>query len=197
MPPAAHESVPAMLHMQRVIGNQAIQRLLHANVEGLEKGSHSTPGFALNLRPLSAGVRALPDNRLGYNVTRVRAIHAGNASRPPAAFVSLSRLEAGESTISVTQPLSDDGKASAVPPAVQRKEDSCAVPFGMNKVTSGPFQGGYTMDDYLPSIRERGSGATLIRLARSIREKWLALTFSFMGRSPFHAGRSSFRWSRR
>lgn len=156
MPPAAHESVPAILHMQRMIGNQAVQRLLHANAEGLDRGSHSTPGFALNLKSLSAGVRALPDNRLGYSLTRARAIHARNASRPPAAFAALSRQTTGASTISVNQPPSGDSKASAVPPSVQLKPDSCAVPFAMTKVTSGPFQGGYTMDDYHPKHKGKG-----------------------------------------
>lgn len=159
MLPPAREAVPPILRLQRVIGNQEVQRLVRADLEGVKRvsDSPSTRGVPPALKPLNVGVRAFPEPRFGHTFSsRVRSANPGYARRHSAAFVSLPRLGGNESTISVTQPLSDDSKASAVPPAVQRKEDSCAVPFAMNKVTSGPFQGGYTMDDYHP--RNKGKG---------------------------------------
>ena len=42
-PPPANHTVHSILHLQRTIGNQAVQRLLHPNAEALEAGSDTTP----------------------------------------------------------------------------------------------------------------------------------------------------------
>ena len=91
-----------------------------------------------------------------YHFSRIRAVHAGEASTPPATRVSLPPPEADESTTFVNQPPTGGSKAPTAPPAAVPKGDSCAVPFAMTKVTSGPFQGGYTMDDYFPKHTGKG-----------------------------------------
>jgi hypothetical protein len=155
---AAHHAVPPILYSHRASGNQAVRRLLHANVENLEVGSNSpsTPGCAHALTPPDAGTREVPQPHFGHDFSRIRIVPAGDASRPPAAFVSLPRRGADEAPISVNQPPSGGSKAPTPTPAPQRKGDDCAAPFAMTKVTSGPFQGGYTMDDYYPKLKGKG-----------------------------------------
>lgn len=101
------------------------------------------------------GAQAFTESRFGHDFSRIRAVQATDASTRPAALVSLPRLGADETTIFVNQPPPGGGRAPGAPPAAPTG-DSCAKPFDMVKVTSGPFQGGYTMDDYFPQHKGKG-----------------------------------------
>jgi hypothetical protein len=95
---------------------------------------------------------------LGHDFSLVR-VHSEFA--PTTTVVSIPVL--GQEDEKVEAPDGGPGPLAGPAPGPSSGGDACSAPGSMTKVTSGPFQGRYSVDDYYPDLVGRGfwsGGAT-------------------------------------
>ncbi|MBC8031573.1 MAG: hypothetical protein H7Z16_15930 [Pyrinomonadaceae bacterium] len=189
--------------LQRLIGNQAVQRLSEANTRDVKEDSttkitgfghdfsqipvHATTPMPVQPR-VTTGVpgdhydnagdrRAEPaqdDHRptdldraaqapddlardtFGFGTLRIIPIPASAAGARSSP--TMPTADGGEQDIFVPPPTGGGNTAPANPSQVvpTPETDSCEQPRSMNKIVSGSFLGGLTMDDYFPDLSGQG-----------------------------------------
>jgi hypothetical protein len=177
-----------ILHLQRTIGNRAVQRLLEA-ATGVAKGD-STHGEIASHDPdlmhavasETASLEAPPTTampRVNDGPTTARdtnhADRAGNDMVPVAHDFSAPRIipiwasgaprplhadvpTAGANEEEIVDLPGNGGTTNGAPTATA--SDSCGQPTSMDKVTSGAFLGGLTINSYYPDLASRGYPTT-------------------------------------
>jgi hypothetical protein len=127
----------SILHLQRTMGNQAVQRLL-AHV-GNVKGVTTTTPAEYDVQATDTGHIAQDPVPIAHDfgTLQILPIQAPHVDLPGS----------GEPEEIVDQPPGTD-----VTDAPASTSESCGQPRSMNKLTSGSFLGGLTMDSYYPHL---------------------------------------------
>jgi hypothetical protein len=145
----------SILNLQHTIGNQAVQRLLHTDIEGskADSGSAARPRFIHDFSRVSVLHRPTTLNE-GVEEGLGAVSQAQEAGNQPTQETAIPIVGAEEEEVEMPD-------LSITPSPLQETElpgaaDSCSQPMSMTKVTAGAFQGGLSMGDYYPDLVGRG-----------------------------------------
>lgn len=176
----------SILHLQRTIGNQAVQCLLEANMEDVKGGSPTTeiarfghdfsriPVHATTPIPVQPRETTVMSGDSCEPATNKEANHAEHTAHdlvPAAQDFGALRILPIQTPMKgraadVDIPVSGAPEAEIVDQPLgggattgaptPAVSESCGQPRSMHKLTSGRFLGGLTMDSYYPDLTGRG-----------------------------------------
>jgi len=178
-----------ILHLQRTIGNRAVQRLLRADMGDAKEDStpgeiaSRDPAFRQTVAHETGSLEAPPTRTMpgvhhepttmqetthpdhaahdlvpaahDFSAPRIIPIQASAGPWPLCADVPTAGADEEEI---VDLPGGDGGTTKGAPTA--SVPESCGQPRSMDKVTSGAFLGGLTINSYYPDLASRGYPAT-------------------------------------
>lgn len=137
------DALNSIHHFQRMLGNQAVHRLSSATIPVDADPGEASP----------ASREQLKQDLFGPPAVRTIPLPEAEPAGPMTQLIPSS--DGGEESVLEPQAAGGgSGSATASGPS-----ESCGTPRSMNKIVSGSFLGGLTMDSYFPDLTGTGSWA--------------------------------------
>jgi hypothetical protein len=157
--PAPAHDANSIAYLQRTLGNKAISRLVRAHEEDGKIKSASRLSAAL-----APSHEELRRELFGPPVVTAISLSASNTTQSSPSLPSIAGFEQdilkpnGNAANPPAPPASAPTPAAPAPaaPGPTAAPDACGQPLRMNKVVSGAFLHGLTMDSYYPDLSKAG-----------------------------------------